>query len=222
MITMNESLTSEQQERLESIDYMGERVRLCEDGKYRWTYPMNMLKNPSVYFTICKIFGVLALILFVFIYFDPIIHGDFGVILGDLKWWGVAILVFLAISGLSYLIVAGMYGNRYIVQFTMDENGIKHEQTPEQKKIARNLGATVAGAGVLTGNVLRTGQGVMVASHTSLSSDFSAVYSVKPSRRWGTIKVNEPLAHNQVYTSKEDFDFVLDYIVNHCPKVKKT
>jgi hypothetical protein len=44
---------------------------------------------------------------------------------------------------------------------------------------------------------------------------------VKPHRRWHTINVNEPFAKNQVYTTKEDFDFVLDYILQHCPKVKK-
>jgi hypothetical protein len=32
--------------------------------------------------------------------------------------------------------------------------------------------------------------------------------------------VNEPFAKNQVYTTPEDFDFVLKYIREHCPKVK--
>ena len=207
-------------EALESPNYNGERVRLCTDGKYRWTYPMNMLTNPTVYITVCKIFGGLGAIAFIATYISDIFSGNFANMIEDLKWWGVAILVFLVISGISYLIVAAQYGWKYIVMFTMDENGIKHEQIPAQKKNARKIGGVLAGAGILTGNVGRTGQGILAAYHTSLSSDFKVVKSIKPQRRWNTIKVNEPFAKNHIYTTKEDFDFVLDYIRSHCPKVK--
>lgn len=217
---MNISMTSNPNEQLQSPEYSGKEVRLCTDGKYRWTYPMNMLTSPSVFITICKIFGGIAVVAFIATYFSAIIQGDYATILHDLKWWGVAILVFLVISGISYLIVAAQYGWKYIIQFTMDENGIKHEQIPAQKKKAQMIGGVLAGAGVLTGNIGRAAQGAMVASHTTLSSDFKAVRSIKPKRRWNTIKVNEPLVKNQIYTTKEDFDFVLDYIRSHCPKVK--
>lgn len=200
---------------LESPDYDGKEVRLCTDGKYRWTYPMNMLTNPSIYLTVCKIFGGIAVVIFIVSYIGPIFRGEFSSILSDLKWWGIGILVFFAISMVAYLIVAAQYGWKYIISFTMDEHGIRHEQIPAQKKVAKRIGGAVAGAGVLTGNIARTGQGIMVANHTSLSSDFSKVTSVKPLRRWNTIKVNEPFAKNQIYTTKEDFDFVLKYILEH-------
>lgn len=206
---------------LEKTNYSGRNVRLCTDGKYRWTYPMNMLTNPSIYITVCKIFGVLGVIAFVTSYIGPVFRGEFSVIVDDLKWWGVAVLVFLAISALAYLIVAAQYGWKYIVMFTMDEKGILHEQVPSQKKIARRMGKAVGGAGFLTGSPGRAGQGLLIAGHTSLSSDFSKVRSVKAQRRWHTIKVNEPFAKNQIYTSAEDFDFVLDFIIHHCPKVKE-
>ena len=111
-------------EQLESPKYTGINVRLCTDGKYRWTYPMNMLTNPSVYITVCKIFGGIAAIGYIIGYIGPILRGDFEKVLGDLKWWGVAVLVFLAISAVAYLIVAAQYGWKYTVNFTMDENGI--------------------------------------------------------------------------------------------------
>ena len=208
-------------EQLESPKYTGINVRLCTDGKYRWTYPMNMLTNPSVYITVCKIFGGIGLIAYIIGNISPILRGDFEKVLGDLKWWGVAVLVFLAISAVAYLIVAAQYGWKYTVNFTMDENGINHELTPKGKKIAKRIGTATAGVGGVGGSIGRVGQGILVANHTSLSSDFKVVRSVKPHRRWHTINVNEPFAKNQVYTTKEDFDFVLDYILQHCPKVKK-
>ena len=44
---------------LEPIGYDGPRVRLCEDGKYRWKYEFNMLKNPAIILVVYKIFGIL-------------------------------------------------------------------------------------------------------------------------------------------------------------------
>jgi len=34
------------------------------------------------------------------------------------------------------------------------------------------------------------------------------------------IKVSEPFSKNQVYCRKEDFDFVLGFIRDHCPKMQ--
>jgi hypothetical protein len=204
----------------ETMGYKGPNVRLCTDGKYHWTYPMNMLKNPFIYLTVCKIFGIIGGIGFVIGYIGPVLHGKFDVLLKDLKWWGVAVLVFLVLSFLSYLIVAAMYGWRYVVRFTMNEKGLRHEVTPDEAKKAKKLGRAVSGAGVLSGNIGRVGQGMMIANHTSLSSDFSRVKRIKAYPRFCTIKLNEPFAKNQVYTTPEDFDFVLNYIRSHCPKAK--
>ena len=40
---------------VESKSYQGKEVRLCSDGKYRWVYEMNMLKNPTIFFTVLKV-----------------------------------------------------------------------------------------------------------------------------------------------------------------------
>ena len=203
------------------VSYDGPQVRLCEDGKYHWTYPMNMLTNPTIFLTVLKIFGIIGGVMFILMYSGSILEGDFAPILEGLPIWGIVVAVFLAISALAYLIVASMYGWKYIVRFTMDEKGLRHEQITAQKKNARKIGGLLAGAGAATGSVGRLGQGIAVASHTELSSDFSRVRRIKAYPRRATIKVNEPFAKNQVYTTREDFDFVLNFIRDHCPKVRK-
>ena len=82
------------------------------------------------------------------------------------------------------------------------------------------LGGVVGATGALRGNPLQAGQGALIAAHTSLSSDFSKVRSIKASPRHSTILVNEPMSKNQVYTAPEDFEFVLNFIKSHCPLVK--
>ena len=210
----------EPSESVESPDYDGKDVKLCSDGKYHWTYPMNMYKNPTIFLTVCKIFGIIGGVMFVLLNFGLFADGDWETFFGNLKYWGIAVLVFLVIALISYLIVAGMYHGKYIVRFTMDEKSLLHEQIPYQKKNARIIGGALAGAGVLKGSPGRVGQGAMVAAHTSLESIFANVRRIKAYRGRSTIKVNAPFSKNQVYTTRKDFDFVLDYIREHCPKAK--
>ena len=112
-----------------------------------------------------------------------------------------------------------MYGGKYTILFTMDENGVIHEQIPEQAKKARKLGILTAGAGLATGRLSTIGLGINVANRTSMYSDFKCVRSVKKGLWGNVIKIREILSNNQVYTHDEDFDFVYNYIREHCPKV---
>jgi hypothetical protein len=206
-------------------NYDGRKVRLCKDGKYRWTYPMSMLKNPVLFLTVIKVLGSIMAGILVFVIllsrWDDITSGNFKVLLYDLRIFGYIMLGGLVITILAFLIVAAQYGGNYIIQFTMDEQGLLHEQIPAQKKVARKIGGALAAGGALAGSPGRVGQGMMIANHTSQASDFKHVRKVKPLRRWNTIKVNEPLSKNQVYCDSEDFDFVLNYILDRCPKLKK-
>lgn len=122
---------------LEQTTYKGERVRLCTDGKYRWTWPMNMYKNPLVLLTVLKIFGIIFGVAMVLMFIGPAFRGEWS------------------------------------------------------------------------------------AVHTKTSSDFSRVRRIKAYPRLHSIKVNDGLSKNQVYTHPEDFSFVLDYIQSHCPKCSK-
>ncbi len=198
-------------------------VTLCNDGKYRWIYPLNMWTNPTILFLVYKIFIGIGI--------------GIGILITILNWrhiswegWNklwdetwpvlVFIAVFAVIIFLGYAIVAGMYGGKYIILFTMDENGINHEQIPEQAKKARKLGMLTAGAGVAGGNLSTTGLGISVAARTSMYSDFKSVRSVTRGRWGNVIKIREILSNNQIYVRDEDFDFVYNYIKEHCPKVQ--
>ena len=196
---------------------------MCADGKYRWIYPFSMWTNPTILFLIYKIFfwifvgiGLMILLLT----WNNIEWGNSEKMWDD-TW---PVLAFIGFFGflifIAYAIVAGMYGGKYIILFTMDENGINHEQIPEQAAKARTLGTITAAVGAVSGKPGMVGQGISNAARTSMYSDFKSVRSVKKGR-WGhVIKIREILSNNQVYVRDEDFDFVYNYIKEHCPRVK--
>ena len=182
-----------------------------------------MMKNPVILFTILKIFGIAALFIFGLGLIFSI--GDSGT-LGE-KLWIAAMpaLIALAIIGVllipSYLIVAKMYGWKYIVRFEMDDAGIDATQEPKQYTKAQGLAWLTVMAGLAGKSPGAVGAGMLAGSRSGMTSDFAKVRSVKVLRRWHTIKVNQPFAKNQIYAEPEDFDFVLNYILARVPEKAK-
>ena len=205
----------------ESNDYTGERVRLCEDGKYRWTYPLDMMKNPSILFVVYKIFGILLSIPLLISIIRAAIDGDWARAWDDsIKIWLIVLAVFAVIIHLSYLVIVWVYGGKYVVHFTLDEEQLVHEQERAQFQRARKLGIIAMIVGFLTKKPSTVGQGLFMASRDTSTSTLTKVRRIKPRRAWHLIKVNEGLEHNQVYVPKEDYDLVLDFLRQHCPNAK--
>lgn len=205
----------------ESVDYVGDRVRLCEDGKYRWTYPLDMLKNPSILFVVYKIFGILLSIPLLISIISAAIDGDWARAWDDsIKIWLIVLAVFAVVIYIGYLLVVWMYGGKYIVHFTLDEEHLVHEQEAAQFQRARKLGLAAILVGIFSKRPATVGQGIFIASKNASTSTLAKVRRIKPRRAWHLIKVNEGLEHNQVYVPKEDFDLVLDFLRQHCPNAK--
>jgi len=202
-------------------DYSGSRVALCEDGKYRWTYPLNMLKNPSILFVLLKIFGILLSIPLLIALISAAANNDWQKIWdGFIKIWLIVMVVFFVIILISYLIVVWMNGGKYVVNFTMDDKRLIHEQVPVQYDRARKVGLLAALVGIFAKRPSAAGAGALAASRDTSVSVFDNVRRVKPRRGQNLIKVNQRLERNQVYVPDEDFDFVLDFIRKHCPNAK--
>lgn len=195
-------------------------------GTYRWAYEFNLLTNPVILFTVLKIFiGILAgLCIFMLILMIPDLangYSDLSDVLGTLQFVGMMTLLFGVMGLVGYVFYALMMGGKYCVVFEMDEAGIEHRQLPKQYEKAQVIGALNVLAGLATGNPSQTGMGILAASRNSSTSNFALVTSIKGSRRLQTIKVNEPLMKNQVYVEPEDYDFVFNHIVSHCPNATK-
>lgn len=202
-------------------DYSGSRVALCEDGKYRWTYPLDMLKNPSILFVLLKIFGILLSIPLLIALISAAANNDWQKIWdGFIKIWLIVMVVFFFFFLISYLIVVWMNGGKYVVNFTMDEKRLIHEQVPVQYERARKVGILAAIVGIFAKRPVAAGAGALAASRNTSVSVFDKVRRVKPRRGQNLIKVNQSLERNQVYVPDEDFDFVLDFIRKHCPNAK--
>ena len=198
------------------------RVERCDDGKYRWTYEMSLFKNPTFFFLVWKIFFFIIIGLFAVTMIIDAVEwpAEFGSrILETLKIMGYFLIGMTVIVVVSYLIYAAVMGGSYIVEFEMDEKGISHRQIASQAKKARKIAAATVVAGIAACRVSTVAAGIN-SSRTEMYSDFSRVRKVKSYPKRNTIKVNAPLSHNQVYALKEDFDFVKDYIISHCPNLK--
>ena len=186
---------------------VSENIYICSDGKYRWVYELDMLKNPIILFTIWQALDIsiliMAFILFLIELFD-----------GNVKNWIDGFLltpelliiagVILLLSLIGYAIVAIMYGWKYMVLFEMDENGIVHNQMQKEFKKPEAMSWLTIMAGVVAGNPTTMGAGILSATKTASSSSFKNVKKVIPKKRLHTIYVNELLEKADIrFTSSE-------------------
>ncbi|MBR4698642.1 MAG: hypothetical protein IKP16_01680, partial [Prevotella sp.] len=65
------------------------------------------------------------------------------------------------------------------------------------------------------------GAGVLAASRSTSTSVLANVARLVPRRSLHLIKVNQLLNKNRVFVPDEDFDFVYNFLCQHCPKAKK-
>lgn len=209
------------QEPLEDATYEGAEVRLCKDGKYRWKYEVNMFTNPAILITVFKVFFFTIVGLYlVFGFFLYVIHGDWEGLWWMTKGMLIALGGFAVLSVLGYLIVAWMYGGKYIVLFEMDETQVIHTQLPAQFKRAQKMAFLTVLVGLFSKRPATAGAGMLAASRNSSTSVFAQVRKVKRRRWMHLIKVNQLLFKNQIYVSDEDFDFVYDFIRSRCINAK--
>ena len=215
---MKDRIMSEQRE-----EQYGVHPTLCPDGKYRWTYEVNLLKNPSMFYDLMLVMCISLGVVFVTM-LAGLLYGD------NLDWESLSTmaLAFLGISVfffflclLGYVIWAGMSGWRYAALFTMDDVSITHEQMPKEVKRGQVIGEIASLVGMAGGTFSTVGAGLLAASINAWKSDFRSVRKVKVVRRRHLIKVNELLTKNRIYAEREDLDFVAGYIRQRSPKVKK-
>ncbi|MCR5108459.1 MAG: hypothetical protein K6B28_09880 [Lachnospiraceae bacterium] len=201
--------------------YVTPNIVLCDDGNYRWFYDFNMYKNPSILYTIFKVLAFSLSIVWLFVLFLVLSDGD-GIegVLEITKVFGIIMIGFIMVGTIAYLIVAATYGGSYIVLFELNEETVNHIHVPKQFKKAQAIGWITMFAGAIAGNITANGQGLLVAGHSSSTSVFKNVASVKVKRKRNIIYVNQLLGKNQVYASDEDFDFVEQFIISHCPNAK--
>ena len=203
-----------------------ENIYLCEDGKYRWVYEMPILKNPTIFILVWKIFFFIILGIFVVMTVIDLIEWGSNageILLNNLKFFGYFMIGMAALIIISLLVYAAVMGGKYIVMFEMDEKGVNHRQIPKQVEKAEAIGFITALAGIASGNITTVGVGLTSASRTEMYSEFNKVRAVRSCPRRHLIKVNERFKKNQVYADPADYDFVLGFIRAHaaCEQVDR-
>ncbi len=196
-----------------------DRVLKDASGTYRWIYEMPMLKNMFLLFEVWKVLVLAAAIIAVLMTVMGLLAGDgIGAAVSAIGMCALVLGILMVLSAPAYYIVTKANNGKYTVLFEMNEQGIDHTQIKTDKAKALELLTLYVGG--ITKNRSATASAALSASGGSLHSNFSKVKSIKAYPNRNLIKVSGTLIQNQVYVKDEDFDFVYQYIVSHCPNAK--
>ena len=204
------------------MEELTDRVQLCPDGKYRWTYEVNLYKNPSMFYDLMKVVGISLGFVFAIIIFALIYNGiDWDGLMNALWGFMWVCVGFIVLCLIGYWIWAAISGGRYAALFVMDEESVTHEQMPKTMKRGQVIGAIGMLMGMVSSSPGTAGASILAASINAWKSDFKTVRRVIPKRRRHLIKVNELFTKNRIFVeNKEDYEFVLDFIRQRCPRLK--
>ena len=192
------------------------------DGIYRWTYELNMYRNPTVLITVLKVLGLSMGLVWLFAVLISI--GDrrfwWGGFLSMTKVFSLVMLGFVVLGAIAYYLYALIQGGRYCVLFEMDEQGVKHTQLARQFKRAQVVAALTTLAGAAAGNPTVMGSGILAGSRASLYSGFANVKKISAVKARNVIHLDALFNHNPVYVEDADFDEVFDFIAERCVNAK--
>ena len=200
-------------------NYESKNIKLCNDGKYRWVYELDMYKNSAIFKECYRVFFIICGIVTVLAFFMNLGSGFGEAITGALTIGAIVTAIFMVLGLIAYLILSFMYNGKYCVLFELDAKGLMHAQQEKHVKKAQLVGAVTVLAGAARGNVGTIGTGIL-ATRTKMYSDFTAVKVIEVVPKHNLIRLNAALDRNQVYAEKEDRAFVLQYIALQCPQAK--
>ena len=208
---------SQIREYLNDDDYR--HIVMDNKGKYRWVYELPMRKSFFLLFEVWKVLGFAALIVMLFGTVLTLFDGT-G-LSSALSFAGMIALVLgilFVLSVPAFYIVMKAGNGKYTVLFEMDDSGIDHIAIKTEATKALEILTVIAGmVGKAHGT---TAAGMLSASGGSLYSRFANVRKIKADKSRNLIRVNGRLVHNMIYADDEDFDFVYDFIVDHCPQAE--
>lgn len=204
---------------VEVTDMEENKVVLCDDGKYRWMYRLDLKENHSVMHTVYMAVGICSLLPLVILSVIFLIDGEFiNAMKTILPIYLLVMLVVAIITVVSYYAVKAHYGGAFTFLYEMDEEGIMFKRCEEDDEKTKEIGDIGAFIGAMTGNLGLVGTGTYMALSNGEYSRFSKVYSVKARPEWNLITVTSFMLFNSIYVNDEDYDFVLDYIKAHTGK----
>ena len=201
--------------------YESKNITMCQDGKYRWVYELDLYKSSAVFHEVWRVIGGICLVAAVISFVAGWMNGSF---MDGLKaavgTGGGAIAIMFVLTVIGYLVFALMVNGKYCVLFEMDEAGVNHKQQEKHVKKSELVGAITAIAGIASGRPGVAGTGILAAARTSMYTSFDDVKELEFLPKQHLIRVNETLNRNQVYVEDEDFNFVADFLRVHCRNAK--
>ena len=190
-----------------------DRVKLCEDGLYRWYYDLDMRKDRRMLTIPLKVLAVIGVLELVIVQFMPYHSG------GMSRWkvMGIMAACFALITAITLGICLIQYLARngyYRYRFEMGPDGVRVLMDEGDVKMMQALGTAASVMSLFASSSCHTTETMQAAENAGYTS-YRSVRRAAVDRAKDCIKLKLLVGANVVFSKPEDFEFVKEYIVNH-------
>ena len=187
---------------------------LDENGYYRWVSELNLFSNPTVFFTLFRVFTLSSVLGFGALFIICSISD------GGIAWEMFYAFIFTYIAliillSISYLLYALLNKGKYCVAFELTTEYLLHKQI--HKKFNKNqvLNALQILIGVSSKNLLCISTGILAGTRQSMLTKLISVDKIIANKKKNTIKLRNGIRYNHIYTENENYDVILKFILDN-------
>lgn len=191
---------------------MGRCIVSDKEGVLHWFYETDWKKNATSYITFWRTFVLLALIPAAIMVLELFVReGAHAAGKELLRLYAIFFCIITVLVLLFYIAKLIIGGTGSIIVYDMNQNGITGRKLPKGFTADNAREYIKAASGV-------KGKEGLSFSKSNANANFLSVYNLVANKKKNTIKlVTADLSHNIIYVGKDDFDFVLEYILKYCP-----
>lgn len=185
-------------------------------NKRSWEHDINLLKDTSIVITVWKIVTLVSFFPVFILLVCELLDGDL-----NLETLGEIGKVYFLIAGIMtglllfsyYIFFLPIKGIHYLIIFEMDDIGINHIMGKKQRKKAKILSWVGTIFGIMAKSPTVVGSSVIAGSRQSMYTKFKDIKKIIVYTKRSKLKlISKDLTRNIIYTSKEDFEEIYEYI----------
>ncbi len=190
------------------------------EKEIKWNIDVSILNNRFIVNELLKvlgisIFGTAAIVLLIMS--PSIVSGNISYGSSNMQGMKYTLLLVGIVFLFTALFIFAYYGNRYMLSYKLDDNGVKTISRQEQRSRNRKINFLLILVGLLARNPAATGTGFLAASHQNQDMKWEKVSKATFYPSVSTITLSAGYGEKSIlFCTKDNYGQISEFVRSMC------